>query len=103
MRRGMAELLGETSTTIEHRSGADFSGGREFDCEREKRKGKGSATGFIGERGCGRRGNMHGVNLLASPWVLNACHGWLMVWWVKPPWMASAITGTAKKEGEGSS
>ena len=103
MRRGTAELLGETSMAIEQRSGQILVARREFDYEREKRRGKVSTIRFIGEQGHGRREKRLGVNRPASPQVLNACHGWLMAWWVKPPWMASAITGTAKKEGEGSS
>ena len=39
MRRGTVELLGETSTAIKHQSGRISVAGREFDCEREKRRG----------------------------------------------------------------
>ena len=71
MRWGTVELLGETSMTIEHWSGRISVAGHEFDCEREKRRGKGSAAGFIGERGRDRKGNRRGVNLPGSPWVLK--------------------------------
>ena len=40
MRWGMAELLGETSTTIEHRSGRILVAGCEFNCEQERGGGR---------------------------------------------------------------
>ena len=49
MRQGTAELLGETETTIGHRSGRIMGWRCEVDYER-KGGGKGLAVGLIGER-----------------------------------------------------
>ena len=46
MRRGTAELLGETSTAIEHRSGRILVERREFDCEQERGGGRAQQRGL---------------------------------------------------------
>ena len=100
-RRGTVELLDETSTAIEHWSGRISVAGHEFDCEREKRRGKGSAAGFIGEWAHCRRGKQAWHQLPGITVGFERLPCWFVGLAGELPLMASAITRTVKKEGEG--
>ena len=60
MRRGTAELQGETSTAIEHRSGWILVAVASSTLNGEKRRGKGLTPGFYRRARCGRRGSRRG-------------------------------------------